>query len=343
MSLMRSTAAQLLLQNISLLQYLLQPMFYCRTWAWRGTGRRRPVGCLKLQVIFRKRATNYRALLRKMKYKDGSLPPCIYCGSCSSAQHGSAAVNPNIWNDLYVTCLTHTSHVWYNVLIRDVTHSHLRCMTRLVHCMIFLQLLLIHCDKFLQFFEWDDTIKSFSILWLSHVTRMVESHVAHVNALCHTYDWVLIRVMTHKLVTNMCHRHLSRTLVTRRVTRMIESWYESWHTNLSRTCATDTCHKHLSRVVSHVWLSLDTSHDTQTCHDSFICVTLLDLFIRDDVFIRLTWLIHMCVTTQSYVWRDSWQDWIICDVSHTLDTDTCHEHLSRTLVTTQSFVWRDAW
>ena len=44
------------------------------------TGWRRPIGCLKLQVIFRKRATNHRALLRKMTYKDkasyGSSPPC---------------------------------------------------------------------------------------------------------------------------------------------------------------------------------------------------------------------------------------------------------------------------
>ena len=31
-----------------------------------STGWRRPIGCLKLQVIFRKRATNYRALLREM-------------------------------------------------------------------------------------------------------------------------------------------------------------------------------------------------------------------------------------------------------------------------------------
>ena len=31
---------------------------------------KRPVGCLKLQVIFRKRATNYRALLREMTYID---------------------------------------------------------------------------------------------------------------------------------------------------------------------------------------------------------------------------------------------------------------------------------
>jgi len=44
------------------------------------TGWRRPIGCLKLQVTFRKRATNYVALLRKMTNKDkascGSTPPC---------------------------------------------------------------------------------------------------------------------------------------------------------------------------------------------------------------------------------------------------------------------------
>ena len=35
-----------------------------------NTGWRRLIGCLKLQFIFRKRATNYRALLRKMTYED---------------------------------------------------------------------------------------------------------------------------------------------------------------------------------------------------------------------------------------------------------------------------------
>ena len=57
-----------------------------RVWMfehWRRgvvTGWRRPIGCLKLQVILRKRATNYRALLRKMTCEDkasyGSSPPC---------------------------------------------------------------------------------------------------------------------------------------------------------------------------------------------------------------------------------------------------------------------------
>ena len=45
-----------------------------------STGWRRLIGSPKLQIIFHKRATKYRALLRKMNYKDKgsyeSLPPC---------------------------------------------------------------------------------------------------------------------------------------------------------------------------------------------------------------------------------------------------------------------------
>jgi len=81
------------------------------------TGWRRPIGCLKLQVIFRKRATNYRALFREMTYKDkashGCSPPCnvlssthllrcvavyrrvslyvaVCCACCSVMQHVAA-------------------------------------------------------------------------------------------------------------------------------------------------------------------------------------------------------------------------------------------------------------
>jgi len=47
------------------------------------TGWRKLIGCLKLQVIFRKRATNYRALVRKMTCGDkasyDSTPPCRVC------------------------------------------------------------------------------------------------------------------------------------------------------------------------------------------------------------------------------------------------------------------------
>ena len=47
---------------------------------WRHTGWRRLIGSPKLQIIFHKRATKYRSLLRKMTYKDKgsyeSSPPC---------------------------------------------------------------------------------------------------------------------------------------------------------------------------------------------------------------------------------------------------------------------------
>jgi len=58
---------------------------YNSTSTRNATGWRRLIGCLKLQVIFRKRATNYRALLRKMTYKDkasyDSTPPCTLYSS----------------------------------------------------------------------------------------------------------------------------------------------------------------------------------------------------------------------------------------------------------------------
>jgi len=60
-----------------------------KTWhhdSW-DTGWRRPIGCLKSQVIFCKRATNYRYLLRKMNCKDktsyDSTSPCTTC-SCET-------------------------------------------------------------------------------------------------------------------------------------------------------------------------------------------------------------------------------------------------------------------
>jgi len=56
------------------------------------TGWRRRTGCLKLQVIFCKRAIHYRALLQKMTYKDkpshASSPPCTtICRQFHGAQH----------------------------------------------------------------------------------------------------------------------------------------------------------------------------------------------------------------------------------------------------------------
>jgi len=61
-------------------------------------GWRRPSGCLKLQVIFRKRATNYRALLRKMTCEDqasyDSTPLCseLTLEECTSRTWGCSVL-----------------------------------------------------------------------------------------------------------------------------------------------------------------------------------------------------------------------------------------------------------
>jgi len=53
---------------------------FCEQDTDNSKGWRRLIGCLKLQVIFRTRAANYRALLRKTTSKDkvsyGFSPPC---------------------------------------------------------------------------------------------------------------------------------------------------------------------------------------------------------------------------------------------------------------------------
>jgi len=58
-----------------------------RACACACSGWQRLIGYLKLQVIFSKRATNYRAPFRKMTYKDKasyrSWPPCITQAVCT--------------------------------------------------------------------------------------------------------------------------------------------------------------------------------------------------------------------------------------------------------------------
>jgi len=62
---------------------------------------RRPIQCLDLLIIFRKWATNYRALLRKMTCKDkasyGSSPPCTIIGCVTLLNTHSTVVVYWIW------------------------------------------------------------------------------------------------------------------------------------------------------------------------------------------------------------------------------------------------------
>jgi len=130
-----------------------------------STGWRRPIGCLNLQVIFRKRATNYRALLRKMTYKDktsyASSPPCT--------------PTPCI----YVTWLI---HMWYDTFIFDMIHSY---VTWLIH---------IRRHSFTR-----DMTHSF-VTWLIHEWHdsfMSDMTHSHVTWLIHLWHDSFMRDMTH--------------------------------------------------------------------------------------------------------------------------------------------------
>jgi len=68
----------------------LHPLHKNKRILANGTGWRRLIGCLKLQVIFRKRATNYTAILQKMTYDDKAsydvTPPCTISLTCNDLE-----------------------------------------------------------------------------------------------------------------------------------------------------------------------------------------------------------------------------------------------------------------
>jgi len=100
----------------------------CHT-GMRHTGWRRPLRCLKLQVIVRKRATNYRALLQKMTYEDKasyeSTPPC----TCMRTSHAIGWARQELH-----TFLTRFSHVSHTFLACEKRRSEVLGCTRMMWC-----------------------------------------------------------------------------------------------------------------------------------------------------------------------------------------------------------------
>jgi len=104
---------------------------------------RRLIGCLKLKVIFRKRATNYRALLRKMTYEDkascDSTPPCTKsCRACVwwctiETPHAHHHMRVHIYFLPFLTCMQ--IYIWHSLyaytyaymcVTLSVVHHHMR-------------------------------------------------------------------------------------------------------------------------------------------------------------------------------------------------------------------------
>ena len=105
------------------------------------TGWRRLIGSRKLQIIFHKRATKYRSLLRKMTYKDKgsyeSLPPCSiwlirvfmtqFLYDMTHSWLPLYVMTPNVHSCIHETsCTCHSWLILYN-------HGSIYAWTWLVH------------------------------------------------------------------------------------------------------------------------------------------------------------------------------------------------------------------
>jgi len=104
------------------------------------TGWRILIGCLKLQVIFCKRATKYRALLRKMTYEDkaayDSTPPCTKFRRNSKSCHKHMIGSWLGHVRTYVTWLIPYTCVTWLIHICDMTHTCVWCDTLIAHTCI---------------------------------------------------------------------------------------------------------------------------------------------------------------------------------------------------------------
>jgi len=104
-------------------------LLMCMHTSTMPTAWQRLIGCLKMQIIFRKRATNYRALMRKMTYEDkascGSSPPCTM--SCSY-----------VFTHQEYHMYSHINHAYHVLLICIHTSTMPMGWRSSVRCLIFI-------------------------------------------------------------------------------------------------------------------------------------------------------------------------------------------------------------
>jgi len=168
--------------------YVWHDSFICVT---RLTEWRRPTGCLKLQVIFRQRTTNYRSLLQKMTYKDkasyGSSPSCSnICEKSHSCVWHNSCIRASFRRALTLLCSSDTSqHVCMIWLIRmcvhtcDMTHSYVW------HDSFICVEWLIHMGAVTYVYVWHDAF--ICVTWLAYMCDVTRSYVWRDSFICVTW------------------------------------------------------------------------------------------------------------------------------------------------------------
>jgi len=253
--------------------HVLQDSFTLVTWlrphGWHvsshmcnatRTGRRRLIGSLKLQVIFCKRATKYRTLLRKMTTE--------YKASCDSTPSHTCDTPQYIELCNELMSYVSRTHVMY------VSRTHVIDTPQRIACMSHVTRVTVpHSQVWHASPHTCDMTPRTHVTWLNtqgyHTCDM--THPTHVTCLTphvwydssHTCDmtqYTGLSSYTSQLhMTESCHVcHDSFTRMTWFIPHM-------WHDSLHRAIAVSKVHMcHL--LMSHV----SRTHVMYVCHDSFI-------------------------------------------------------------------------
>jgi len=203
------------------------------------TGWRRCIGCLKMQVSFRKRANNHRALLLKMTYKDkasyDATPPCIRLTYECHVYMNVAS----IW-----TSRLSEYHVYMHVASR-------KRMSRLVMNVV------------------SHSYMNVTSIWTS---RLYECHVCLNVASRKRMSRLIMNVASHSYMNVASHISVYETRLTTRLASHVNThlcavtcWCETWHSCVCRVSFIYEC------CVSYIdiW---DASHNaSRISRDTHLC------------------------------------------------------------------------
>jgi len=149
-----------------------------------------------LQVIFRKRATNYRALLRKMTYKDkasyDSTPPCttsvildvmcVFSISLRTSRAQKCVRETCIWYNTYLTHVVSLYTIY--MYTHSLTHTVIECLSHPILSYTYsVSLYNVHIESFPR----DSTIVSLAHI-IPHKCSVSLYHM-HVESLAYTIPY----------------------------------------------------------------------------------------------------------------------------------------------------------
>ena len=146
--------------------YVTLCIYLTHATAWQ-----KPIRCLNLQVIFRKRASNYSALLRKMTSKDKA-----FCGSWPLCMHISHTCYAYIWHIILTYSLIYMSlsichclHAFIDIHVCHCLYVIVYMPLSISHCLhAFIDIHVCHCVYAIGHKSWSTRIhRTYVVVYMS--------------------------------------------------------------------------------------------------------------------------------------------------------------------------------